>query len=298
MKFNADQKEILELFRAFDEEMKRKPPLKTWFSLLLWSLQNSSIDAIADEKINSLEGITIQTKSKSIKLNTTETVERTSDLNDNCFVVASDLVAGLAKNVQSELDKKMTAEIFFDSITESLHQIKDPLFEDADQHDIEKVTPKYTSIKSQRIKKGDVISIPLPKSLYAIAVVFGETSFGTALIIVNNRFDSLSPNLIRNSKILDYLLFTTNKGIQQAKWKKIYHDDSLLSLFSAPPEMFHSPLDSDAAKPFGLAQAEDGSLRKLSKEEADKIGVGGNDFQQVMLPEEIENYLDRKLGIG
>ncbi|MBL7696580.1 MAG: hypothetical protein JNK79_00410 [Chitinophagaceae bacterium] len=295
MKVNIDTSEVLELFRAFNEEQEGKPQLKTWLGVLLWSLQNTSIDDFADEKINSLREITVHTNTKKIKLTVDKAVDYTSDLNDNCFVVASDIVADFAKKVSKESNKKMTAEIFFDSITEALHQIKDPLFEDVDQHDIEKILPGYSSSKTQKIKKGDVVSVPLPKDSFALMVAIGDTSFGTGYGVIDKRFNNFSPNQLKDEEVLKYPLFGSNKLPEKGKWKMVFHDESLLNLFPGTLEKFHSPLLFEEAKPFGLAETSDGTLRKLSKEEADKIGVAEKDFKQVMLPEEIERYLDRKL---
>ena len=287
--------ELNEIFEAFTEEMERKIQVKEFFCLILWSVKNISIEPYNYITATSVEEIRVVMKAQSLKINISEILDQLGELNDNCFVTTSDFISALIKeNLQSD-DYEITIKSVFHLIIIALHKFDTTPFEDYDKLEIQKVDIKFVSKKKIRIKQGDVITIPLSDTTFAIAIMIEKTSFGTGYGIFNKRYSSFSFKQLVSDEVLKYQLFTVDTPVQEGVWKIMFNDKNLLNRFPKTLEKFHSPLLFDSAKPYGLGETSDGTLRKLSKEEAEEIGILSKDFDQVLLPEELKDFLNELL---
>lgn len=85
-------------------------------------------------------------------------------------------------------------------------------------------------------------------------------------------------------------VYSCVEPILKGTWQFLVNREELLQLFPVDPELYHEPEESDEFGPYGCAELPSGDLRKVEKEEADKIGLGKLYFQ-VMHDQQLENYL-------
>ncbi len=88
---------------------------------------------------------------------------------------------------------------------------------------------------------------------------------------------------------------STCLAVTSGRWRIIGHHEGLLRLFPAAPEMFHrrrADLPGPSVGPHGAAEKPDGSLRPLTAEEAQEIGLFDPGFQQFYFGEDLERRLN------
>ena len=289
--YQANQKKLDEIFEAFNEELDRKPRLSEFFSLILWSIRND-VTELFDENA---EGIKMKTKSGVVRIQYNETMDHLGDLNDNCFTASAEAIARLSKEMNQGKGSKVKVLNLLESIVQILKTNPTGYFEDFNQKDIEKIDVLISKQKKIRPKKGDVIAIPLSANLFAACIFITKTSFGSALGIFNKKYHRIIPNELKDAPVLNFPIFTTDSSIETGDWKILFNDPGLLAHFPENPERYHSPLLTEQAKPYGLAETSDGQLRKLSRQESESIGISEAGFEQVLTPEEVDNYLAKKI---
>src|SRR5262249_39975415 len=127
----------------------------------------------------------------------------------------------------------------------------------------------------------DVLAIPVTGG-HRLAVTITRNRFGTALGL----FEGVSPDGRPDAKILrtprKYPIYTEESLAKNGQWKIVDHDENLLRLFPADPEIYHKPgawpgIDTGE---FGAAETADGPLRMIDANEAREVGLQSGDYRQ------------------
>ncbi|HAW29244.1 MAG TPA: hypothetical protein DCY03_14180 [Planctomycetaceae bacterium] len=87
--------------------------------------------------------------------------------------------------------------------------------------------------------------------------------------------------------------------IVNGRWQRISHREDLLGLFPSSPEIYHSKSDNPSNNiigQFGSAESPNGELRALCENEARQIELDTGVYRQILLEEQFETFLQKKLG--
>ena len=196
---------------------------------------------------------------------------RVADLNDAVFVEAAELLTLVAQT-----DEDLAA-----GILRILHR-PGVAFADVDGSEV----VSLTVIPGKRVAKakpGDVLAIPTAGGANHRAVVILRNRFGTAL------------GPLRGSAARQRPIYTDDYAVASGAWRIVGHDESLLALFAAEPEIYHSPalaFPGVSIGEFGSAETAAGVLREISREEAEEVGLLDGSYRQVHLSERVPGLLD------
>lgn len=280
----ADLDSIVE---AFYDETGKYPTVAEFFSLLLWAMKTTPIGDRIDDNIAGLEGIAVRLEARVVQVKYQQVFKHVGELNDDCFSRSADYVANIAKS-------GVSLQAMLDHVVAELKEGKKNVFDGATNGEVQQAHAILSEKKRPRIKRGDVISIPLDMQSFAIGIMTDKTPFGIALWIYSKRFEHLAPADLKQIGILPVPEFTENSALDKGRWKILFNDESLLSVLPGKIERFHRP-EQENTKPFGVAETPEGELRKLTKEEAERLGVLEKGFEQAFTATGLEKYLNKHL---
>jgi hypothetical protein len=151
-----------------------------------------------------------------------------------------------------------------------------------------------------RTSIGDVIAIPSRTGNYHFASILLRNRVGTGLGVWRERRkvpaldNSLTPSASR-------IVFTDEVAIRSGAWPVVGHSDAARSLFPEDPESYYYP--SSIHYPgvprigeFGSAERSDGTLRDVSREEAERVGLLDGTYQQGYISDYLPDILDNEKG--
>jgi len=150
-----------------------------------------------------------------------------------------------------------------------------------------------------RAKIGDVVAIPSSKGNYYFASILIKNREGTGLGLWREKrrvpvLDaSLTPSASR-------IVFTDEVAIRNGTWPVVGHSDVARALFPDDPETYFFPGEQYPGAPrigeFGSAEQSDGTLRDVSREEAERVGLLDGSYKQSYISDCLPDVLDEERG--
>jgi hypothetical protein len=226
----------------------------------------------------------------------------TGDLNDNAFVLATEVVTAISNAIEEETGQRPSLEELCEVLVWGLRSCSTPVLRDIDPQAVVALLPKLRTGKRKvtSLNPGDVVAIPSASGGYRLAVFIVKNQNGWALGVLRGRH-TLRPNRVpENPDFVEPVFYVHNEGIQTGRWPIVGHAPRLLTLLPARPEVYY---DKNAAKlkldvgPFrGARDAAKFVFRHVSEAEARRVGLLDGSYQAVWLREEFERYLDKADG--
>lgn len=278
------------------DELGRLPSPAELFEVLTWGLKSLSVEPFSDLKPAEVLSLRLELKGASQPAASSgEPSDAVSDLDDAAFVAASDLFLDLAKAFKKKRQPLSKAELC-DLLLQAMRQC-DGIVSGIQPADAAKVKLEVKKGKKITSKVGDLVAIPGTGDEFFIAVIVAKNAFGTAFGLLRGVH---KPRPISHSSPPEaepLPIYSGDEFIENGRWKVIGHDEKLLALFPRDPEIFHYPDASDPNSEtgaYGAAETAAGHLRKLSKEEAEKVGLVSGEYRQTYMPDIMESYLRKK----
>ncbi|GAA1848694.1 hypothetical protein [Asanoa iriomotensis] len=220
---------------------------------------------------------------------------RVADLNDAVFVEAAELLVSLVDSRLSNGGQELTGGGLASALLQVVHE-SGVSFADLPAGEV--VALDADKSRTIRAVAGDVVAVPGRNGGYHLGVVIMRSRFGTAIGFL--RGTSAVPRLDSSSHRQPRVrpLYTDDRAIADGTWPIVGHDEDLRALFPDQPEIYHapgqpwSPVDLGE---FGSAESPSGTLRPITRQEADEVGLLANGFSQTYPSEHLQELLDKTL---
>jgi hypothetical protein len=218
---------------------------------------------------------------------------RVAELNDAVFVEAADLLSLLAEG-GSRAGRDTTASDIASALIETLHGSR-VSFEDVRAAEI----VSLGSVAAKRFKAvvGDVVAVPRSSGdCHLAVVVVARNRIGMALGFLRGTFAVPRVEGAGRPQVHGRPIYTDDRAIASGAWPIVAHREDLLSLFPSEPEIYHSPRPlfpgSDHGE-FGSAESpSSGTLRRVTEEEAEEVGLLNNTYRQSYMSTYLQELLD------
>ena len=223
---------------------------------------------------------------------------RAGELDDHPFVDAGDLLSGLAKRLAASKGSRPTVGDVAHLLGQGLRRVQPELLDDYDPTDLKGLTVESDQAP-KRAEVGDILAIPARDGGHFLAVVLDRNAFGTALGLFEGTHPPRAVSAAKHPPVVDRTVYVGEEAVASGRWRVVGHDDDLVELFPAKPEIFHRPdpdLLDDSVGPHGAAETPDRQVRQLSEREAREVGIFDPDFTQIYLGEQLEDRLNKQLG--
>jgi hypothetical protein len=218
---------------------------------------------------------------------------RVGELNDSIFSDATDHLIALIEDLDAATGAPVSPQLFASAILQVLRTGQITLA-DVSGGDVRKLAVNGPT-RNPKPKVGDVVAIPAQRGGYHLAVVVARNRFGTALGLFygTSPLPRLGPAARRAPR--PHPVHTNDRLIVTGVWRVVDHDETLLSLFPAEPEIYHKPgqwsdIGIDTGE-FGAAETADGTIRLIGPDEAREVGLLDGTYRQV----ETADFLQRRL---
>jgi hypothetical protein len=301
--FNLVVSGLSEISNEFVDELKFQPSSLEIFEILSWGLKTCDNDILADVNPSNITALKpkIKKKIKSIEQSTASDPKKSSveDLNDHIFVVANDFFADLVNAMKLDIGQAPTLENLCDVLLGGLHRCDDDLLLDVLPSEITGIKPEIRKQRKILSKVGDVVAIPAKNNEFFIACILTKNCFGTAYGFFEGTHKPRPISTTSPPPINPYPIYSDDEFVVNGKWQIITHDEKLLLLFPSEPEIYHSDQifeEDPKIGPYGSGETASGDLRDLTKEEAEQIGLLSGGYHQSYLSEDLDAYLNSKLG--
>jgi len=297
---------LAEISAAFVEEIERRPSSIELFAIVAWGLKSCGDETLLDVKPANISALKPKVKKGAGRLvsnpDMDEAESAVEDLNDNVFVLASDLISVLANAIKRVKKQAPALDEICSVIVDGLHQCDEDLMIDMNPAHIIGVKAEIDKRRKIIGQLGDVVAIPAKNGEFFLACILAKNQFGTAYGFFEGTSKPRPISAASHPPALPHPIYSDNVFVASGRWQIIAHDEDLRSLFPAEPEIYHTEdlLDEDNPKigPYGAGETVSGKLRQLTKNEAEEIGIFSSDYNQVCLAEELEDYLNRTLRRG
>ncbi|HUA58222.1 MAG TPA: hypothetical protein VML19_05670 [Verrucomicrobiae bacterium] len=281
----------------FTREVGRKPSSGELFEILTWGVAACRRDAFADLNPKDVKALTPEFRKGGAP-----PVEPVGDenvvytLNDEPFNAAADLFHDLIQDLKKDRGKPPTLAETLEVLADVLHECTDCL---ADHRAVDLVHIKPEVEKTKRIsyRKGDIVAIPTDDSNYFLAIILTENRFGMAVGLFHGARNLRPISRQSYPPIEPRPIYSDPSEIRNGRWKIIGHDEELLSLFPRDPEIYHyshADFPNPDVDPFGAGESPSGKLRKLTREEAEEVGLPSLEYRQSYLSEDVGKYLKKR----
>ncbi|WP_432066372.1 hypothetical protein [Streptomyces sp. C10-9-1] len=212
------------------------------------------------------------------------------ELNDSTFIDAASFLASIAEGASGQpLSPSGLASSLVLTLKESGISLEDVAGEEVAELTVD------TAKKPAKPRIGDVLAIPVSGGEYRMASVVARNRFGTALGFLRGRFSVPRPVSGERLAARQFPIYTDDRLVATGAWRVVGHDESLLSLFPAEPEIYHAP---DLRWPgidlgeFGAAEKPSGEIRLIGIDEARAVGLLDGTYRQSYLGEFLEQFME------
>ena len=283
----------------FADEMGRRPTSLELFEILTWGLRSCRDDALVDVHPANVIGLAPKVKGAvRVPRGTDDAESAVGELNDSAFVTANDFLSELTGAIRADTGQPPTLDALCAVLVEGLQR--------CDEHMLVGVSPaqivgiRTETGKARKIvtKVGDVVAIPAKNGEYFIASVLAKNRFGTAYGLFDGTSRLKPVSASSHPRPKRHPMYSGDRLVASGRWKIIGHDEGLLSLFPAEPEIYHReqviPGGAEIG-PYGSGETAEGRLRHLTLEEAEEIGLLRGDYNQAYLEEDLEDHLNSTL---
>jgi hypothetical protein len=286
-------KQLIEIADEFAAQIGRRPSAKELVEILAWGLKSLSTDPVADVRPGDVVELDVKRRKPT---DNSELPSSVPELNDSVFVLASDLIVELAAAFKDKSKRRPTLSELLDLLARALSNVSRITGTSPDQ--IVKIRGVVRKTKKIPVSLGDIIAIPAPNRGNFIAVVLAKNRFGIAYGFFEGAHRMKPYSVNSHPRVEPNPVYSGDEFIQSGRWKIIGHDETLLSLFPSEPEIYHYQHTKDPDPligPHGSGETAAGRLRPLTKEEAEDLGLVGEEYRPIYLPSLLEKYLSRKL---
>jgi hypothetical protein len=146
-----------------------------------------------------------------------------------------------------------------------------------------------------------VFAVPRPGGGVYLLVHLASNRFGEAFGLTDGwQSDAVVPADLRPHPRRAYV-YTGSLFVSRGQWRHVGDRMDLLAAYPAEPEIYHHKVhhpDNSAIGPYGAAETASDRLRCLSEDEYHASPLAGADYHQIMLEEQVEEFLLRWEGGG
>jgi hypothetical protein len=219
-------------------------------------------------------------------------VSRVASLNDATFVNASSLLLAIGERIVAQHERSASPTDLASGVLTLLRSANVSL---ADVQVDELLSITARARKGQRPTAGDIIAIPLQRGGFRLAAILAINRFGVGLGLFEREVEVLRIDRELRENAIGRAVYTDDQLIADGTWRVVRHDGSVLSLFPHEPEIYHSPniafpgIDLGA---FGAAETPTGAMRKIGEDEARRVGLLDNTYQQVYLSSDLNEQIN------
>lgn len=221
-----------------------------------------------------------------------------SELNDNCFSLATDLMVELCREVEAETGSKPTIADLCELLTWGLRSCSQDILDDVNTCNVVALLPKVLKHSKVIPKPGDLVAIPAGDSNSYFAVYITKNGFGHALGLLKGKRKSRPLRPDWTPEIAPHPIYTGIRFLANGQWQIVGNYPRLLKLFPSKPEIYHPktalPEDEEVG-PYGSAESPGGKLRRITKAEAEEIGLLSGEYRQGIPEEQVRAFCDRHL---
>ncbi|HEY1574646.1 MAG TPA: hypothetical protein VGG05_25165 [Pseudonocardiaceae bacterium] len=257
---------LAEVAVEFADELGSAPTFAEFLEILGWSLPDSDLPT----------PLPLRAVMKGNKRYAGPGPSRVGELNDNVFEEARAALVPLFGVLKGSITPESFASVLLRMVNGGRIG-----FADIDGADVRKVVADVPKKRVAKAEIGDVLAIPVSGG-HRIGVVVAKNRFGSALGL----FEGLSPTGRLTAQLRaaprKYPVYTEESLVKNGTWQIVGHDDTLVELFPADPEIYHKPgawpgIDTGE---FGAAEPADGPLRLIDAAEAREVGLSDGTYRQ------------------
>lgn len=281
---------LAEISADFADEVGGPPTLGEFLEVLSWAVPARS---------NATDGtfatpLTFKATLKGNKKYASGEASRVGELNDSIFVDATDHLSDVVEHLSAAIGAPVTPSVFASAVLQALQTGK-ITFADVSGEDVRKLAVDGPKARYAKPKVGDVLAIPARRGGYHLAVVVDRNSFGTALGLFRGTSPLPRLSAAARGAPRPRPVHTEDHLVAEGTWRVVDHDESLLSLFPAKPEIYHKPNQwpgiVDTGE-FGAAETADGTMRLIGPDEAREVGLQDGTYRQTYVAEHLQQWLD------
>lgn len=263
--------------QVFADAVDRRPTVAEFLALMVASLQESAEDRLSDISGARVRRL-VPEFAPGTERRSPEEKFAPDDLTDAAYTVTADVIAGIVGRFEAATARRPTLQEFCELLARAFPLCPDDTFRDVGGAAVTDIRAELSKPgKAPRPKVGDLVAIPGSDGrLYVAVVIIARNSFGTAYGFFRDPVPAAAISLERHPPLLPYPIYSGDHSIKSGRWKIVGHDQKLLSLFPADPEIFHKP----GRTPFGSGETASGKLRSLTEEEARTIGILDGRYRQ------------------
>ncbi|MDT5293479.1 MAG: hypothetical protein QOJ76_359 [Acidobacteriota bacterium] len=296
-----------EVAEEFADELERRPSSAELFEIITQALKSVGDERLSDVTPSNVTALKPQIRRGAARLDSAPEADEpggsVSDLNDAAFVVAGDLVADLSDGFKRETGRAPTLNELCGLLVEAAHRCKEGLLADINPADIIGVKAEVNKKRKIKAEVGDLVAIPLENGEYLIAIILARNTYGVAYGLFEGASKVPRPFSVNSHPpAAPHPVYSSDELVANGRWKIVGHDEGLLSLFPAEPEIYYRqqviPGMPDYGKdigPYGSGRTASGRMRELTKEEAEELGLLDGSYRQGHLAEHLEEYLSAQL---
>jgi hypothetical protein len=303
---NMIEESVGEMVSAFLSEIGRKPSLSEVLEILCWELKACPEEYLEDVNVFRITALRPKmkrggkTSGYSVEEDTSGPIDSSiGDLNDNIFVVASDLLSDVMSVFRLDNSRNPNLKELCGILWEGLKSCKDDMLCDINLSQFVGIDAEIRKQKKILGKVGDLVAIPAKDNKFFVACILAKNCFGTAYGFFDGTYHlKTSRRILALASLRLHPIYSDNEFVSSGRWQIIDHDEELLSRFPLEPEIYHiDQILEEGPKigPYGSGETASGIMRDLTKEEAEKIGLLSGKYNQVRTGKKLEIYLKEDL---
>jgi hypothetical protein len=226
-------------------------------------------------------------------------MSRVPEFNDGIFAEATETLVELCRQIEEETGDKPTLEELCELLAWGLRSCSADILKDVNPRNIVDLKAKVKKTVCLRLRPGDLVAIPSRKGRCYLAVVITGNRFGWAYGILKGEHTLKPPPSDWIGEPFQIPIYSGDRYAADGRWPVLGNYPHLLRLFPTEPEIYHEKRnhpDNPAIGEFGAAENARNELRKITREEAEKIGLLSGTYRQCLLEDELKIHLSKQLG--
>ena len=286
-----------ELIGQFADETGRLPSGSELAEVLTWAFRSFADRVGGFPPDTVVEAVRVQSsgdravKSESEK-RAGKIASEVDQLNDSVFVIAADLMSE-AVAAMARPGGRPSAQAVLRLLHDGLEQARASKLVELPDDSAEHWKIRAPRKKARmRTRVGDIVAVPVGPDRYRHVIVVAKNGFGTAAGILDGPGPLHPTAPLRRTGLRP--VYVGEESIDDGSWPIVGHDEKLLEHFDRDPEIFHRnnpDLPDPMIGPFGSGETASGRMRELSEAEANEIGLLDRSYSQVLLPQQLEDFL-------
>jgi hypothetical protein len=288
-----------EISQEIGDATGQMPTLYQLLDVLAQTLRWGSSDIISDISVNNIQELSPKIKAgRGVKdrKNILQKDSDVSDFTDSVWVVASDVISNLSARIHADTGERPTIRELCTLLATGINQCRHQIVSDVNQGDVVDIVCKVKKAGKIKVNIADIVAIRTQTGKVHKACVLAKNRFGVAYGFFDAEIVGGKVLFTNQPKVRKYPIYSAESSVESGAWPIIGHDERLLDLFPKDPEIFHNKkssinLNNPKIGPFGSGETSAGSLRDLTEDEAEEIGLLGGGYRQTYIPEFLEKRL-------